>query len=155
MRVGVCVLQRQEGVGSDGALALAGGAGQQVVDGDLSGGEGDGGNLGRGGEGLQLLEVLLLLHQLVEQHLLLILRGWREKRIGGGRNKDRGRGNHPTKIKGNNCESQRRLVVVNVASVQVSVRVLPLKVGRPAAAGAAAAAGGASAAPTVGRAAPC
>lgn len=73
MRVSVCVLQRQEGVGSDGALALARGAGQQVVDGDLSGGEGDGGNLGRGGEGLQLLEVLLLLHQLVEQHLLLIL----------------------------------------------------------------------------------
>lgn len=72
MRVGVCVLQCQEGVGGDGALALALGAGQQVVDGQLSGREWDGGNLGRGGEGLQLLEVLLL-HQLVEQHLLLLL----------------------------------------------------------------------------------
>lgn len=74
----MCVLQRQEGVGGDGALALALGAGQQVVDGQLSGGEWDGGNLGRGGEGLQLLEVLLLLHQLVEQHLLLLLGEERE-----------------------------------------------------------------------------
>lgn len=72
VRVSMCVLQHQEGVGGDGALALALGAGQQVVDGQLSGGERDGGNLGRGGEGLQLLEVLLLLHQLVEQHLLLL-----------------------------------------------------------------------------------
>lgn len=69
----MCVLQRQEGVGSDGALALALGVGQQVADGQLSGGERDGGNLARGGERLQLLEVLLLLHQLVEQHLLLLL----------------------------------------------------------------------------------
>lgn len=69
------MLQCQKGVGGDGALALALGAGQQVVDGQLSGGERDGGNLGRGGEGLQLLEVLLLLHQLVEQHLLLLLGG--------------------------------------------------------------------------------
>lgn len=81
MRVGVCVLQRQEGVGGDGALALALGAGQQVVDGQLSGREWDGGNLGRGGEGLQLLEVLLL-HQLVEQHLLLLL-GSRGRKQGG------------------------------------------------------------------------
>lgn len=65
----MCVLQRQEGVGGDGALALALGVGQQVVDGQLSRGERDGGNLG-----LQLLEVLLLLHQLIEQHLLLLLR---------------------------------------------------------------------------------
>lgn len=63
----MCVLQRQEGVGGDGALAL--GVGQQVVDGQLSRGERDGGNLG-----LQVLEVLLLLHQLIEQHLLLLLR---------------------------------------------------------------------------------
>lgn len=75
----MCVLQRQEGVGGDGALALALGVGQQVADGQLSGGERDGGNLGRGGEGLQLLEVLLLLHQLVEQHLLLLLGGGRER----------------------------------------------------------------------------
>lgn len=54
-------------------MALALGAGNQAVDGQLSGGERDGGNLGRGGEGLQLLEVLLLLHQLVEQHLLVLL----------------------------------------------------------------------------------
>lgn len=66
MRVSVCVLQGQEGVGGDGALALALGAGHQVVDGQLSGGEGDGRNLG-----LQLLEVLLL-HQLVERLLLLL-----------------------------------------------------------------------------------
>lgn len=66
----MCVLHCQEGVGGDGALAL--GAGQQVADGQLRAGERDGGNLGRGGEGLQLLEVLLLLHQLVEQHLLLL-----------------------------------------------------------------------------------
>lgn len=75
----MCVLQRQEGVGGDGALALALGVGQQVADGQLSGGERDGGNLGRGGEGLQLLEVLLLLHQLVEQHLLLLLGGGRKR----------------------------------------------------------------------------
>lgn len=67
MRVGVCVLQGQEGVGGDGALAFALGARQQVVDGQLRGGEGDGRNLG-----LQLLEVLLLLHQLVEGLLLLL-----------------------------------------------------------------------------------
>lgn len=78
------MLQRQEGVGGDGALALALGAGQQVVDGQLSGGERDGGNLGRGGEGLQLLEVLLLLHQLVEQHLLLLLGERDGGRKGGG-----------------------------------------------------------------------
>lgn len=64
VHVGVRVLQRQEGVGGDGALALS--AGQQV-DGQLGG--------GGGGEGLQLLEVLLLLHEPVEQRLLLILRG--------------------------------------------------------------------------------
>lgn len=85
MCVRVCVLQRQEGVGGDGALALALGAGQQVVDGQLSRGERDGGNLGRGGEGLQLLEVLLLLHQLVEQHLLLLLGERDGGRKGGGR----------------------------------------------------------------------
>lgn len=68
MRVGVHVLQGQEGVGGDGALAFALGAWQQVVDGQLSGGEGDGRNLG-----VQLLEVLLLLHQLVEGLLLLLL----------------------------------------------------------------------------------
>lgn len=68
VRVGVRVLQGQEGVGGDGALAFALGARQQVVDGQLRGGEGDGGNLG-----LQLLEVLLLLHQLVEGLLLLLL----------------------------------------------------------------------------------
>lgn len=66
MCVSVCVLQGQKGVGRDGALALALGTGQQVVDGQLSGGEGDGRNLG-----LQLLEVLLL-HQLVESLLLLL-----------------------------------------------------------------------------------
>lgn len=66
MRVAVRVLQGQEGVGGDGALALALGAGQQGVDGKLSAGEGDGRNLG-----LQLLEVLLL-HQLVERLLLLL-----------------------------------------------------------------------------------
>lgn len=82
----MCVLQRQKGVGGDGALALALGARQQVVDGQLSGGEWDGGNLGRGGEGLQLLEILLL-HQLVEQHLLLLLGGERERetRVSGGK----------------------------------------------------------------------
>lgn len=66
MCVSVCVLQGQKGLGGDGALALALGAGQQVVDGQLSGGEWDGRNLG-----LQLLEVLLL-HQLVESLLLLL-----------------------------------------------------------------------------------
>lgn len=63
MRVGVCVLQGQEGVGGDGALAFALGARQQVVDGQLSGGEGHGRNL-----------QVLLLHQLVEG-LLLLLQG--------------------------------------------------------------------------------
>jgi len=62
---------------------LALGAGQQVVDGQLRAGERDGGNMGRGGEGLQLLEVLLLLHQLVEQHLLLLL-GEKEREGEGG-----------------------------------------------------------------------
>ncbi|TNN59499.1 hypothetical protein EYF80_030314 [Liparis tanakae] len=80
--------ERQEGVGGDGALALALGAGQQVVDGQLRAGERDGGNMGRGGEGLQLLEVLLLLHQLVEQHLLLLLgekeREWERGEAKGG-----------------------------------------------------------------------
>lgn len=72
------MLQRQEGVGGDGALALALGTRQQVVDGQLSRGEWYGGNLGRRGEGLQLLEILLL-HQLVEQHLLLLLGEERER----------------------------------------------------------------------------
>lgn len=62
-------------------MALVLGAGQQVVDGQLSGGERDGGNLARGGEGLQLLKVLMLLHQMVEQHLLLLLGRWREEEI--------------------------------------------------------------------------
>lgn len=87
----MCVLQRQEGVGSDGALALALGVGQQVADGQLSGGEWDGGNLARGGERLQLLEVLLLLHQLVEQHLLLLLLLLRERRGRGRRQRERGK----------------------------------------------------------------
>lgn len=78
VRVGVRVLQREEGVGGDGALALALAAGQQVGDGQLSTRERHGGDLGRGGEGLQmevllLLVVLLLLNQLEEQRLLLLL----------------------------------------------------------------------------------
>lgn len=85
----MCVLQRQEGVGGDGALALALGAGQHVVDGQLSGGERDGGNLGRGGKGLQLVEVLLLLHQLVQQHLLLLLGGRGGGKDGEGGEKER------------------------------------------------------------------
>lgn len=90
----MCVLQRQEGVGSDGSLALALGVGQQVVDGQLSRGERDGGNLGRGGKGLQLLEVLLLLHQLVEQHLLLLLgeTGGRREGVRGGGEKEQNAG---------------------------------------------------------------
>lgn len=87
----MCVLQRQEGVGGDGALALALGAGQQVVDGQLSGGERDRGNLGRGGEGLQLLKVLLLLHQLVEQHLLVLLGERRREGKGGSKDGDGGK----------------------------------------------------------------
>lgn len=95
----MCVLQSQEGVSSDGALALALGAGQQVVDGQLSGGEWDGGNLRRGGEGLQLLEVLLLLHQLVEQHLLLLLVTGGEREGGEEPKMDReGRGNKEQEI---------------------------------------------------------
>lgn len=94
MRVGVCVLQGQEGVGGDGALAFALGARQQVVDGQLRGGEGDGRNLG-----LQLLEVLLLLDQLVEGLLLLLEEGGtggvggrdREKRLKGARVRTRRR----------------------------------------------------------------
>lgn len=95
----MCVLQRQEGVGSDGALALALGVGQQVADGQLSGGERDGGNLARGGERLQLLEVLLLLHQLVEQHLLLLLLLLRERRGRGRRQKERGKDGRSRKKK--------------------------------------------------------
>lgn len=73
----MCVLQSQERVGGDGALALALGGGQQVIDGQLSGRERDRG----GGEGLQLLEVLLLLHELVEQHLLLLLQDRERERV--------------------------------------------------------------------------
>lgn len=69
--VGVRVLQRQERVGGDGALALTLSAGKQVGDGQLSVGERQRGNLR-----LQLLEVLLLLlllHQLEEKRLLLLV----------------------------------------------------------------------------------
>lgn len=66
--VGVCVLQCEEGVGGDGALAL------QVGEGQLRAGQRHGGHLARGGEGLQLLQVLmLLLDQLQEQRLLLLV----------------------------------------------------------------------------------
>lgn len=70
----MCVLQSQERIGCDGSLILVLGGGQQVVDRELGGGKRDGGNLNRGGKRLQLLEVLMLLHQLVQQHLLLLLR---------------------------------------------------------------------------------
>lgn len=70
--VGVRVLQCQEGVGSDGALARGAATARQVGGGERR----DGGSVAGGGERLQLLEVLLLLllllHQLVEQHLLLL-----------------------------------------------------------------------------------
>lgn len=70
----MCV-QCQEGVGGDGALAVDVGGGKEGGDGQLSGRERDGGKLGGGGERLKLVEVLLLLHQLVQQHLLLFRRG--------------------------------------------------------------------------------
>ena len=124
VRVGVCVLQRQEGVGSDGALALALRGGQQVVDGQLSRGERDGGNLGRGGEGLQLLEVLLLLHQLVEQHLLLILggkqRGKPKRGGGGGGSGQRQSGRFQTRREEKGWKEEKSVIINNPVIVRLS-----------------------------------
>lgn len=151
----MCVLQRQEGVGRDGALALALGARQQVVDGQLSGGEWDGGNLGRGGERLQLVEILML-HQLVQQHLLLLLGGESGKAANGGVSRG--------KVKVQNVKSEReaRVKVIcdhhennsSVACVcftRFPVWVVPVKAARTEAAGADAAAGGVVAAQTADR----